>query len=56
MEVLVADDKKDCSWIFHELLSILTEEAQRAKKKKIIKKINKTFSFLFSEFSQFLVH
>lgn len=33
MEVLVADDKNDCSWIFHELLSILTEEAQRAKKK-----------------------
>ena len=33
MEVLVADDKNDFSWIFHELLSILTEEAQRAKKK-----------------------
>ena len=34
MEVSVADDKNDCSWIFHELLSILTEEAQRAKKKQ----------------------
>lgn len=32
MEVLVADDKNDCSWIFHELLSILTEEPQTAKK------------------------
>lgn len=48
MEVLVADDKNNCSWIFHELLSILTEEAQRAQKK-----INKTFSFYFHSFDSF---
>lgn len=49
MEVLVADDKNDCSWIFHELLSILTEEPQTAKKKKK----TRLLVFIFTVFTVF---